>query len=172
MSFYLRPFWFQSEIVCRMIKPNWEAGLGGTVDVEGVIDSQKLSLYQCIIGLMAWITLFLDGVDTQSLAYVGPAIGMDWGLGRGALGPVFSAGIIGVAFGAIFVGPLADRFGRKRVIVSTVSYVAVFSFLVTLGARYFCGDPGRVETGRAYGAAFSGRSWPGRARSAWRGDCE
>lgn len=102
-----------------------------TWDVAEIIDSQKLSAYQFVISLMAWITLFLDGVDTQSLAYVAPAIGKDWHLGRGALGPVFSAGIIGVAFGAIFVGPLADRFGRKRVIVSTVIWVALFSFLVT-----------------------------------------
>ena len=105
--------------------------MGRTIDVADIIDSQKLSLYQYVIALMAWITLFVDGVDTQSLAYVGPAIGRDWQLGRGALGPVFSAGIVGVAFGAIFVGPLADRFGRKRVIVSTVTYVALFSLLVT-----------------------------------------
>src|SRR5437660_9181966 len=105
-----------------------------TVDVAELIDSQKVSAYQCLIAFMAWLTLFLDGVDTQSLAYVGPAIARDWGLSRGALGPVFSAGIVGVAFGAIFVGPLADRFGRKRVIVSTVTYVAVFSFLVTQAA--------------------------------------
>jgi len=105
--------------------------MGRTIDVADIIDSQKLSLYQCVIAFMAWITLFVDGVDTQSLAYVGPAIGRDWHLGRGALGPVFSAGIVGVAFGAIFVGPLADRFGRKRVIVSTVTYVALFSLLVT-----------------------------------------
>jgi AAHS family 4-hydroxybenzoate transporter-like MFS transporter len=105
--------------------------MGRTIDVADIIDSQKLSLYQCVIAFMAWITLFVDGVDTQSLAYVGPAIARDWQLGRGALGPVFSAGIVGVAFGAIFVGPLADRFGRKRVIVSTVTYVALFSLLVT-----------------------------------------
>ena len=104
------------------------------MDVEAVIDAQKVSAYQCLIAFMAWLTLFLDGVDTQSLAYVGPAIARDWGLSRGALGPVFSAGIVGVAFGAIFVGPLADRFGRKRVIVSTVTYVALFSFLVTQAA--------------------------------------
>ncbi|HEX5282180.1 MAG TPA: MFS transporter [Micropepsaceae bacterium] len=102
-----------------------------SVDVAEVIDSQNVSLYQCVIALMAWITLFLDGVNTQSLAYVAPAIGRSWHLGRGALGPVFSASIVGVAFGAIFVGPLADRFGRKRVIVSTVAYVALLTLPVT-----------------------------------------
>jgi MFS transporter, AAHS family, 4-hydroxybenzoate transporter len=130
--------------------------VGRTVDVAGVIDSQKLSLYQCVIGLMAWITLFLDGVDTQSLAYVGPAIARDWHLGRGALGPVFSAGIIGVALGAIFIGPLADRFGRKRVIVSIVTYVALFSFLVTQVPFIAAAIPGATRLTALMGLRFLG----------------
>lgn len=124
-----------------------ETELGRTVDVADVIDSQKVSAYQCVIALMAWITLFLDGVNTQSLAYVAPAIGRDWHLGRGALGPVFSASIIGVAFGAIFVGPLADRFGRKRVIVSTVAYVALLTLPVTQVPLIAAAIPGATWLG-------------------------
>jgi len=105
--------------------------VAGTVDVADVIDSQKVSPYQCVVAFMAWLTLFLDGIDTQSMAYIGPAISKDWGLARGALGVAFSAGIFGVALGALLVGPLADRYGRKRVIVLTVTYVALFSFIVT-----------------------------------------
>jgi len=102
-----------------------------TVDVAELIDSQKVSRYQCVIAFMAWLTLFLDGVDNQSIAYVGPALTADWHLARGALRTVFSSGVLGVAIGALIVGPLADRFGRKLVTVSTVVYVAVFSLIVT-----------------------------------------
>ncbi len=102
-----------------------------TVDVADLIDSQKVSFYQCLIAFMAWVTLFLDGVDNQSIAYVAPALGKDWGLARGALGPVFSLGVLGVAIGALVIGPLADRFGRKRVTVSTVVYVSFLSLLTT-----------------------------------------
>ena len=63
-----------------------------TVDVAELIDSQKVSRYQCVIAFMAWLTLFLDGVDNQSIAYVGPALTNDWGLGRGELRTVFSSG--------------------------------------------------------------------------------
>jgi AAHS family 4-hydroxybenzoate transporter-like MFS transporter len=80
---------------------------------------------------MAWLTLFLDGVDNQSIAYVAPALTTDWDLGRGALRTVFSAGVLGVAIGALVIGPLADRFGRKLVTVLTVVYVGLFSLLVT-----------------------------------------
>jgi len=102
-----------------------------TVDVADVIDSQKVSFYQCVIAFMAWLTMFLDGVDNQSIAYVAPALTNDWGLARGALRTVFSSGVLGVAIGALIIGPLADRFGRKRVTVSTVIYVGVFSLIVT-----------------------------------------
>ena len=102
-----------------------------TVDVADVIDSHKVSRYQCLIAFMAWLTLFLDGVDNQSIAYVAPALTNDWSLARGALGAVFSLGVLGVAIGALVVGPLADRFGRKFVTVSTVIYVALFSLIVT-----------------------------------------
>src|SRR5882757_7446591 len=102
-----------------------------TVDVADVIDAQKVSLYQCFIAFMAWLTLFLDGVDNQSIAYVAPALTKDWDLARGSLRSVFSLGVLGVAIGALVIGPLADRYGRKRVTVLTVIYVALFSLIVT-----------------------------------------
>jgi MFS transporter, AAHS family, 4-hydroxybenzoate transporter len=106
-----------------------------TLDVAELIDSQKVSRYQCVIAFMAWLTLFLDGVDNQSIAYVAPALTTDWNLGRGALRTVFSSGVLGVAIGALIIGPLADRFGRKLVTVLTVVYVGLFSLLVTQAAE-------------------------------------
>jgi AAHS family 4-hydroxybenzoate transporter-like MFS transporter len=102
-----------------------------TVDVAEIIDAQNVSRYQCFIAFMAWLTLFLDGVDNQSIAYVAPALTSDWGLARGALRGVFSVGVLGVALGALIIGPLADRYGRKRVTVATVTYVALLSLVVT-----------------------------------------
>jgi len=106
-----------------------------TVDVGEVIDAQKVSFYQCLIAFMAWLTLFLDGIDNQSIAYVGPALTKDWSLARGALRDVFSMGVLGVAIGALIIGPLADRYGRKLVTVATVVYVGLFSLLVTQTAE-------------------------------------
>src|SRR3982751_6105944 len=101
-----------------------------SVDIADIIDQQKVSFYQCVIAFMAWLTMFLDGVDNQSIAYVAPALTNDWSLARGALRTVFSSGVLGVAIGALVIGPLADRFGRKLVTVSTVAYVALFSLII------------------------------------------
>jgi AAHS family 4-hydroxybenzoate transporter-like MFS transporter len=53
-----------------------------------------------------------------------------WGLERGALGPVFTAGVAGVALGALIVGPLADWLGRRPVVIGTVAYFSVLTLAV------------------------------------------
>src|SRR5258706_15442779 len=98
-----------------------------TVDVAELIDSQKVSRYQCVIAFMAWLTLFLDGVDNQSIAYVAPALTNDWGLGRGELRTGFSSGVLGGALGGLGIGPLAGRFGRKFGTGPTVHFLGLFS---------------------------------------------
>ncbi len=102
-----------------------------TVDVAEVIDQQRISVFQGRIVFLAWLTLFLDGIDNQAIAYVAPALSAAWHLERGALGPIFAAGVVGVALGALIIGPLADRYGRKRVLVSTVIYFSAMSLAIT-----------------------------------------
>jgi hypothetical protein len=71
-----------------------------TVDVAEIIDSQKVSLLPVRHRLHGLADLFLDGVDNQSIAYVGPALTNDWHLARGALRTVFSSGVLGWPSGA------------------------------------------------------------------------
>ncbi len=88
-----------------------------TIDVAAAIDAQRIGGLQIRVFLLCAAVLFVDGFDVQSITYVAPAISQDWKLARGALGPTFSAGLLGVMLGAILLAPLADRIGRRRVIV-------------------------------------------------------
>jgi AAHS family 4-hydroxybenzoate transporter-like MFS transporter len=89
------------------------------IDVAEVIDGQKVGALQVRAFVLCAAVLFADGFDVQGITYVAPAIGQDWGLARGALGPTFSAGLFGVMLGALLLAPLADRVGRRRVIISS-----------------------------------------------------
>jgi MFS transporter, AAHS family, 4-hydroxybenzoate transporter len=72
-----------------------------------------------------------DGFDTQAIAFVAPAIAKLWGVPPPQFGAVFSAGLVGLALGAFLFGSLADRVGRKSVILFCVALFGVASILTT-----------------------------------------
>jgi AAHS family 4-hydroxybenzoate transporter-like MFS transporter len=98
-------------------------GGGPQIDVAEFIDKQPVGGFQFKLLLTCAAVLFLDGFDTQAIGYVAPALAKEWGLTKGALGPVFSAGLFGLMIGALLFGPLADRIGRKKIVIfSTLAF--------------------------------------------------
>lgn len=126
----------------------------GTLDVQSFINAQPLSLYQCRIVLLCFLIVFLDGLDTAAMGFIAPALTQDWGIDRASLGPVMSAALIGMVFGALGSGPLADRFGRKGVLVVAVFLFGLFSLLSAYSATLDQLLVLRLLTGIGLGAAM------------------
>ena len=101
------------------------------IDVPEYIDRQPVGAFQIRL-LLICAVLFIDGFDTQAIGYVAPAVAQEWKLPRGALGPVFSAGLFGLMIGALVLGTLADRIGRKRIIVLSSAAFGVGTLLTML----------------------------------------
>src|SRR6266700_7046845 len=98
-------------------------GNASPVDVAGFIDQQPVGSFQIRLLLTCAAVLLMDGFDTTAIGYVAPWLAKEWGLTKGALGPVFSAGLFGLMIGAMTLGPLADRVGRKKILVfSTLAF--------------------------------------------------
>ena len=63
----------------------------------------------------------LDGMDVLVMSYAAPLVMAEWDVGAARFGAVFSAALVGMAIGAVALAPLADRYGRRRlVLLSTV----------------------------------------------------
>jgi AAHS family 4-hydroxybenzoate transporter-like MFS transporter len=99
------------------------------VDVPALIDAQKISPFQIRVALLCAAVVFMDGFDAQAIGYVAPTLSKAWSLKPGELGWTFSAGLVGLMLGALAFSPVADRIGRKPIIIFCTLWFGVASLL-------------------------------------------
>lgn len=80
-----------------------------------------------LIVLLCFVVALLDGFDTQSIAFIGSSIAEDFGMAPTDMTWVITASTIGMALGAMSLGSMGDRFGRKRTIIVALCIFGVFS---------------------------------------------
>ena len=136
------------------MKPIASPAADRRVDVQTFLNENKFSGYQWLIFGLCFLIVLLDGFDTAAIGFIAPSLINEWGVSKPALAPVLSAALFGLAAGALSAGPLADRLGRKRVLVGSVLVFGV----ACLGSA-FAGDLTqltvlRFVTGIGLGAAM------------------
>ncbi|MCE2829864.1 MAG: MFS transporter, partial [Sphingomonadales bacterium] len=80
-------------------------------------DWAGMSRLQIRVILICIAINMLDGFDILAIAFTAPAIAKEWSLNPEALGGLLSAGLAGMVAGSFLLGPLADRFGRRPIIL-------------------------------------------------------
>ena len=91
-----------------------------------------MSPYQLRIIALCIAINMLDGFDILAMAFTAPAIAKDWSLDPATLGMLFSVGLGGMMVGSIILGPMADRFGRRPLILACL----ILSFIGMLFAGF------------------------------------
>jgi MFS transporter, AAHS family, 4-hydroxybenzoate transporter len=103
----------------------YEMSVGKPIDISAVIDANKVSPFQVWILFLVGLTVVIDGFDVQAMGFIAPAIIQDWSVDKSTLGPVFGAGLFGMLVGSLSLSVLADKIGRRPVLIWSSLFFAI-----------------------------------------------
>ncbi|MBX4738058.1 3-(3-hydroxy-phenyl)propionate transporter MhpT [Klebsiella sp. CVUAS 10975.2] len=105
------------------------------------------------VGLCFMVAL-MEGLDLQAAGIAAVGMAQAFALDKMQMGWIFSAGILGLLPGALAGGMLADRYGRKRILLGSVLLFGLFSIATALAWNYPTLLLARLLTGVGLGAAL------------------
>jgi AAHS family 4-hydroxybenzoate transporter-like MFS transporter len=102
------------------------------INIPDLLANSPVGPLQKRVFLLCALSLIIDGFDVQAMGYVAPALRAEWGFPAEQLGGVFAAANLGVLIGSLVFSPVADKIGRRPVLVGATFFFAV----MTLAAAY------------------------------------
>ncbi|WP_428908172.1 MFS transporter [Niallia sp. Krafla_26] len=99
------------------------------VNPTKVIGESKFNKFHLLLFIWSFMIILFDGYDLSVYGTALPLIMEEWGLDSVVAGTMGSYGLFGMMFGAIIFGILADRIGRKKVILINVLLFSLFTLL-------------------------------------------
>jgi benzoate transport len=83
---------------------------------QGPITAFQLTVIALGVGLN-----MLDGFDVLAMSFAASGVKADWHLLDSQLGALLSAGLVGMGLGSLTLGPCADRWGRRIIVLLSVA---------------------------------------------------
>src|SRR5258706_3999737 len=105
------------------------------VQISRLLDERRLSSFQIKLLIWSFFIVLIDGYDIAAIAFAAPHLVRAWGVAPGALGPVFSASLVGILFGSAIFGWAGDRYGRKAALVGSNLWFGIFTLAAAYGSN-------------------------------------
>lgn len=115
------------------------------------VKSAPMSRAQTRAVALCLVMNLVDGFDLLVTSFVGPAITKEWGLQASLVGVLLSSGLAGMALGALFLAPLADRIGRRRLVLGGLALASLGMLAASFAQNFGQLVATRVVTGIAVG---------------------
>ncbi|WP_070154756.1 MFS transporter [Sphingobium phenoxybenzoativorans] len=117
--------------------------------------ASPMSRFQITAVAMVIALCALDGFDVFAITFAIPEIEREWRVGKTELGMVLSAGLLGMAIGSLFIAPLADLWGRRRVLIPSLAVVTAGTAWSSMASGPLDLGLSRLTTGIGIGAMIA-----------------
>jgi MFS transporter, AAHS family, benzoate transport protein len=97
------------------------------IDVHKIADNARFNRFHGLVLLWCALIIIFDGYDLAVVGIALPSIMKDMGVDPTQAGFMASSALFGMMFGAIFLGTIADRIGRRWAIAICVLLFSVFT---------------------------------------------
>ena len=124
-------------------------------DPRVILAQEPMGRLQVVAVALCILLLAVDGFDVLSISFAAPGIASEWGIERAALGLVLSMELIGMGFGALIVGNVADRLGRRPTILLSLVLVSAGMFLAATATSVTLLSAYRFGTGIGIGGILA-----------------
>lgn len=124
-------------------------------NVLAELNDGRMSATQIIAVTICLLINMIDGFDVLVIAFTAPEIATDWNTSMQALGVLFSSGLAGMALGSLFIAPLADRFGRRPLILSCLALISISMLIASMTTSVEQLAVARVFTGLGIGGMLA-----------------
>jgi MFS family permease len=105
--------------------------------VDDAIERLGMGRFQLIVLIAAGMCFAADAMQVILLTFLSEVLRIEWSLSHHETAFITSTLFIGAIFGTLFLGPLADRRGRKPVFILTGSIISIFGLAVSLCTNYW-----------------------------------
>ena len=123
---------------------------------EAALENQRLGGLQLRVAALCTLVQICDGYDLNSVAWAVPSLIREWHLPPSAFATAFLWSSIGIMVGALSAGPIGDRFGRRPLLLASVTIFGIASLLSAVVGSLSMLSLLRFFTGIGIGGGFSG----------------
>src|SRR5262252_3272092 len=103
---------------------------GRIVNITETIDNSQVRSFQIGVFVLCGLCLIMDGFDVQSWGFVAPALFSEWGT-KSSAGTVASFTLTGVLIGSLLFSMLADKIGRRPVLIGATLYFSLLTLVTS-----------------------------------------
>lgn len=97
--------------------PSEKIALSQLLRVEQLVDEQSIGRFNVQLLIWSFLAMFADGYDLSAMPFAAPSLVRELHPSPALWGVVLSASLWGVFFGALLMGWVGDRFGRRTAII-------------------------------------------------------